>query len=559
MKFLAEFASSPSLKEFRLAEFLAVSRTLQIDVKPCSMPVWCSQDISHIFLIFECDSILNVRRIANRCILLRSIYILFYASKSIESICSHFTNQLASSTCEVTLGEDLSSYLHESYNYQVESFGRKYSVTEKGEIVDHLCRSIPHRGQVTLTGATHRFYVLMHHASKGDKPCILFGKLAANSSRCPMLSKYDLKKRPYIGTTSMPPEESIAMANLCHIAGGMRVYDPFCGTGSILVAAAHFGAHTFGTDFDGRTMRAGSHKSHQSPQMQQQRELAFGSYSAEDLLALEPSERVCPSMTTNFKLYGLRIPERMRFNFSTWERSFKGGIDDGAFDAIVTDPPYGLREPRKKVNVEESSSSGYSTLEVSVDLVCFAAKHLVVGGCLAFWHPTTDNYTDDELPQHPSMRVLVNVPQRLSLKVVRRLIIMEKVQRLSYPPPEKSLCCPKKAADDLRGLMDATEVTNNPDYMHYRERVDRRKCATSIYLRSLQNNSEGNADSEARGNRRGRKNLRSVTQEQVVANRARNIRKREEKQALSNQQARNHTNLDSQRCDQEASQPEHPK
>lgn len=38
---------------------------------------------------------------------------------------------------------------------------------------------------------------------------------------------------------------------------GDLVYDPFVGTGSILVAAAHFGAHTMGADIDIRVVRDG--------------------------------------------------------------------------------------------------------------------------------------------------------------------------------------------------------------------------------------------------------------------------------------------------------------
>ena len=42
-----------------------------------------------------------------------------------------------------------------------------------------------------------------------------------------------------------------------HARTGGIVYDPFCGTGSILVAAAHFGAMTMGSDIDIRVIRHG--------------------------------------------------------------------------------------------------------------------------------------------------------------------------------------------------------------------------------------------------------------------------------------------------------------
>ena len=38
---------------------------------------------------------------------------------------------------------------------------------------------------------------------------------------------------------------------------GMLVYDPFVGTGSILIAAAHHGAMTLGADIDPRVISVG--------------------------------------------------------------------------------------------------------------------------------------------------------------------------------------------------------------------------------------------------------------------------------------------------------------
>ena len=40
----------------------------------------------------------------------------------------------------------------------------------------------------------------------------------------------------------MDPELSLIMSNMCKVDKGSFVYDPFVGTGSILVAASHFGA-----------------------------------------------------------------------------------------------------------------------------------------------------------------------------------------------------------------------------------------------------------------------------------------------------------------------------
>jgi tRNA (guanine10-N2)-methyltransferase len=48
--------------------------------------------------------------------------------------------------------------------------------------------------------------------------------------------KYDLKKRPYLGPTSTDHQLAFLMANQGQIQPGDFVYDPFAGTGSIVMA-----------------------------------------------------------------------------------------------------------------------------------------------------------------------------------------------------------------------------------------------------------------------------------------------------------------------------------
>lgn len=48
----------------------------------------------------------------------------------------------------------------------------------------------------------------------------------------------------------MDPQLSLLMANQAKIQTGDLVLDPFVGSGSLLVAAAEFGAYVFGSDID---------------------------------------------------------------------------------------------------------------------------------------------------------------------------------------------------------------------------------------------------------------------------------------------------------------------
>ena len=62
--------------------------------------------------------------------------------------------------------------------------------------------------------------------------------------------KLRLDSRYFIGTTSMDPLLALVMANQARVTSGSLVYDPFVGTGSLLVAASYFGGYSVGADID---------------------------------------------------------------------------------------------------------------------------------------------------------------------------------------------------------------------------------------------------------------------------------------------------------------------
>lgn len=72
---------------------------------------------------------------------------------------------------------------------------------------------------------------------------IFFGREVGGADR-KLLPTYQLKSRTYLGPTAMDAEMAFLMANQALVTPGKLVYDPFVGTGSILIAAAHFGAMT---------------------------------------------------------------------------------------------------------------------------------------------------------------------------------------------------------------------------------------------------------------------------------------------------------------------------
>lgn len=76
---------------------------------------------------------------------------------------------------------------------------------------------------------------------------IWVGRKIADGQRH-LINTYDVKKRVHIGNTSMEAEASLLMANFAHASPGRFIYDPFAGTGSMLLTSAHFGAYVVGSD-----------------------------------------------------------------------------------------------------------------------------------------------------------------------------------------------------------------------------------------------------------------------------------------------------------------------
>ena len=77
-------------------------------------------------------------------------------------------------------------------------------------------------------------------------------------------------------------------------------------------------------------------------------------------------------------------------------------IDDGWFDAIITDPPYGVREKCEKIGTSKKFDDwidfdgthfpdkvAYNLNDVFADLMKFSNKHLRLGGKLVFWYPVS--------------------------------------------------------------------------------------------------------------------------------------------------------------------------
>ncbi|CAI5962718.1 unnamed protein product [Closterium sp. NIES-64] len=239
------------------------------------------------------------------------------------------------------------------------------------------------------------------------------GNKVAVSDRT-VATKYELSRRRYLGPTAMDAELSLLMANQALARRGTLMYDPFVGTGSILVAAAHFGAVTLGADIDIRVVRDGK----------------------------GPNRDVW----ANFHQYSLQPPVgllRADNNCPPWRQDLRE-----MFHAIVGDPPYGVRAGGRKSggrkilngvtdpyaiadNLKAAhipSTAPYSLEECLHDLLDTSARLLVIGGRLVYFYPAArEEYLPEEIPGHPCLKLVANSEQILTKRWSRRLVTMVKV------------------------------------------------------------------------------------------------------------------------------------
>jgi len=306
-----------------------------------------------------------------------------------------------------------------SFKFVVDGFGRKHNNAERIEIMKNFAH-LPLKGKISLEEPDNQFWIIEdigNNAPKGSPPHkIYFARQVALGEGRALIDEYSLKKRGYLGNTSMSSEWSFVMANQALARSGSLVFDPFVGTGSILVGCAHFGSMALGGDIDPRVLRGDTKLNMQVTEGSTNIFTNFAQYKMEerllDLVACD-SSRPC------------------------WRRNVQW------FDAIVGDPPYGVRAGARKIGKKVKrkikdarvdldmphipQSVPYEVPDVLRDLLIFAAQTLSMGGRLVYWLPTTDQYKDSDVPSHPCLKLLSNSEQVLSLRLRRRLITMEKV------------------------------------------------------------------------------------------------------------------------------------
>ncbi|XP_053670305.1 tRNA (guanine(10)-N2)-methyltransferase homolog [Anopheles nili] len=398
--------------DFRQAEISSLMRLWNIQMKTSS-----KHNPERPFWIVEMQNDDSARKIASRSISLRCIFELWaHSSSGLASF--HEELQRYIDTNKTTLHDYFES--KKSFKISVETYNKHFNQKEKVAKIETM-QYLPVEGPVNLkTPDVHYWYIEfwgMDPMNVPEQPNdVLFGRWVADGKR-DLINEISLKNRKFIGNTSMDPQLSLLMANQGLVRDGDLVFDPFAGSGSLLVAAAKFGAYVVGTDIDYMVVHGKSKPTRVNQKVR-----------AED-----------ESILANLQQYGcggLFVDVLVAdFSRSIWTKNI-------ILDSIITDPPYGIREATERIEfktkrkttvmtedaVHYPSTSPYQLCQMYKDLLQFAAGHLKLGGRLVCWFPTLKkDYDCDMLPRHRNLTLIANSEQPLSGYSSRRLLTYEKV------------------------------------------------------------------------------------------------------------------------------------
>ncbi|GAV30021.1 hypothetical protein PMKS-003527 [Pichia membranifaciens] len=364
----------------------------------------------HPFLLVSLQNDEEAYKLIDRAILSKGIYELWGDGSSFDEMHESVKSNMAQ------LREP---YLHNTFKFENLTFqGGKKSREEQIKMYEKFAY-LAFKGKIRMKNPDQTFTILEQYSLGADlfpldhPDHCWFGRQINLSARSRgAVEKYDIKKRPYFGTTSFDAELSLFTCNMAQVRPGDLIYDPFVGTGSFLVTAAEFGGITVGSDIDFLTLKGKG-----------------------------PKRR----LKDNFDYYKdpLQFTDVLCMDFTN--NAFRKNL---TFGSIVCDPPYGVREGVKVCGTTDSKigretvmidgelaflrrdyiqpKKTYSLDLLLDDLLQFAAERLETGSRLCFWMPVANDVDiPTMIPQHEQLELIYELVQDFH-KWSRRLLVYVK-------------------------------------------------------------------------------------------------------------------------------------
>ena len=372
----------------------------------------------------------GIGEMLSSCTLIKSVVELWGYGTTIDD-CSSLTRKWIA---EPKLGKSIFqkyAAIDQSWKISIHTLGAKYTKDEHAEMRNQFS-FIGFQGPVKMEDPDQQ-YIFIQEPEMGKDGNPLYPRhglkkeiIPENAARPPLgcyfgrilsgfrgrnragLDGYSLKKRCYLGPTSMDAELSFIMTSLGQVKKGSICFDPFVGTGSILLSCGIRGGFCIGSDIDVRVIRGRSKEE---------------------------------TIWKNFEQFGLARPEIVRTDNSLYHRHFRQHTP--IYDAIICDPPYGIRAGAKKTGsrrnatrpiLEEhrddhiAQTKPYPVCDVMADLLDVAARSLRMGGRLVYVIPSYQEFDPQtDLPRHSCLELVHSCYQPLGPELGRRFVAMKKV------------------------------------------------------------------------------------------------------------------------------------
>eukprot|EP00347_Sterkiella_histriomuscorum_P012467 403368464 len=272
-------------------------------------------------------------KILRRSILIKEIIDVYSSGKTYEELLENVDKEKLYPILE----------LDKSFKFSIEGIGRKISHQEQIKIIESF-RIFPFNKRIDIKNGEITYRVVENN----EDHMIYFGREIASNriEEDTFHVRYDLKKRPYLGPTSTDHELAFLMANQGQVKEFDFVYDPFVGTGSIAVSCSHFGCIQYGSDLDIRVLKG------------------YGvGRKSKNIDKIKDADKIKRfDVFTNFDYYGIPRPEIMASDFS--KPPFHCLGERGPIlDAIICDPPYGVRARTHKIGISDNKQKQLRRVE----------------------------------------------------------------------------------------------------------------------------------------------------------------------------------------------------
>lgn len=377
----------------------------------------------------------ELKKVLERCVSVRAGYEVLAEGETFDQACEALKEEGAVKRLDEIFEEC------PSFRFELHSSGKHIPQPEALKVYDmvidtmeHVCKRIP---PVSLKTAKMIIGILVEHKldeKQGGKKVPSVSKVLITREVCSskryLTGQLSLKRRPFLGTTTMDAELSLLMCTCAGVKEGSVVYDPFVGTGSILIAATALGALSLGSDINSRFLTEPSIIQPRKERVpweesggesfdwgsDEKRKLRVkgiglrgrdGDVEVPTMLKHEKPKNIPTSCTfkDNFSYYGLTEPTIFiadAIHLPLVSRP------SGIFDAIVCDPPYGIREGMGESIDEKGVSFGTTML---LKLAETASKTLTNHGRLLFIIPVAvgQNLSQQDSP-FPEFNVFLDVP-----------------------------------------------------------------------------------------------------------------------------------------------------